>query len=324
MLAESIGALLPAPARAVVINVGTELVTTLALLSAVRYADMPVLLINCTDTSRSREYFDALARRTPIDIVNAPLQPHGKTLDALFAATNDDVLLLLDSDAEICDADWVPRLRRYFDHSTTFGAGFLNGPEWLSERHGAPAGTAMLHERPWMPSVFLRVAHVREALDAGASFRAHVTFNDFAPSGRISRLMAARFDNSFIGGSRLVRRLPQKVRTRLGHATLPRLAWLRGTYYGHRPNFVWCDTGTDVFQYCRYKRGLVFAGLHVSLLDDEVRHYQGVTRHLLKGNEIGATALNDVEVEVIDRLATAYDFDWPAAATAAGLVAPRG
>jgi hypothetical protein len=99
------------------------------------------------------------------------------------------------------------------------------------------------------------------------------------------------------------------------------LAWLRGRYYGLRPNFVWCDTGTDVYQHCRYVHGLTYAGLHVSLLDDEVRHYQGVTRQLLKGTQRVATALNDVEVEVIDRLASAYDFDWPAAAAAAGLVA---
>ena len=43
--------------RAVIINVGTKIVSPLALLSTLRYAGMPVLLIDCESKDGSLDHF---------------------------------------------------------------------------------------------------------------------------------------------------------------------------------------------------------------------------------------------------------------------------
>ena len=47
---------------AVIINVNTKLVTTLALLSVIKYASMPVLLIDCESNDGSLEHFISLMK----------------------------------------------------------------------------------------------------------------------------------------------------------------------------------------------------------------------------------------------------------------------
>src|SRR5687768_15725113 len=87
--------------RAIIINVGTKWVTTLALLSALRYARMPVLVIDCESKDGSAEHFKALMQNHSFDLLSAPLKPHGHTLDWLFINIQSENVLLLDSDAEI-------------------------------------------------------------------------------------------------------------------------------------------------------------------------------------------------------------------------------
>ena len=84
--------------QAVIINVGTRQVTTLALLSALRHAQMPVLLIDCESNDGSWDYFTRLMEDRPFDMLSAPLRQHGETLDWLFQNINCDNLLLIDSD----------------------------------------------------------------------------------------------------------------------------------------------------------------------------------------------------------------------------------
>lgn len=57
MLIQSLSDLAPEPERAIIINVNTKLVTTLALLSTIRHAGMPVLLIDCESTDGSLRHF---------------------------------------------------------------------------------------------------------------------------------------------------------------------------------------------------------------------------------------------------------------------------
>ena len=57
----SLAELAPADGRVVIINVHTELVTTLALVSAHLFgAGMPIVLLDCDTTDRSTQYFDWL------------------------------------------------------------------------------------------------------------------------------------------------------------------------------------------------------------------------------------------------------------------------
>jgi hypothetical protein len=127
---------------AVIINVRTEMVTTLALASVAAF-DLPVIVINCDPTGFSREYFSLLRRQFPFTLMEAPIRTHGATLDWLFSVLTADRVLLLDSDAEIRNAVVVDDMRRRMregDH--VFGAGWLNYGHWLDERVGATKGIA--------------------------------------------------------------------------------------------------------------------------------------------------------------------------------------
>jgi len=161
----------------------------------------------------------------------------------------------------------------------------------------------------------LRTGHVRAALDAGVSFKFSVTYNDVAWSRRLSKLMAARFQDAFAPSIRPLEHAPAAVRRRLRQALLPRLAWARRDFFGLRPNYVFSDTGSDVYQWCKYQRGLLFAGVSSLLRKDEVKHYWGVTRRIVPGEQDRqSTLLADIEDEVSGRLIHEYGVDWPSLA----------
>jgi hypothetical protein len=290
----------------------------LALASAIKHASMPVLVVNCEPTLTSSAQFEKLMTQWDFDLIDAPTLPHGRALDRLFRGLRDEVILLLDSDAELRDPSLIEELRSALEVPAVFGAGFLNGPKWLDDRLGATPHTGLLHERPWMPCVMLRTSPVRSALDAGVSFSSRTIHNDFAWSKRVSRVLAARFQSPYTPRSRVIARLPKRIRRRLRYARLPWLEWARQDFYGRRPNYVWCDTGTDVYRWCRYQEELVFAGMHVSLLRQRVIHYQGVTRKMRRPGQRVAAELADIEGEVIERLAGIYGLEWSALAIDAG------
>lgn len=300
-----------APARAVVINVGTELMTTLALASAKRHAAMPLLLVNCDPTPESSALFDRLGAEWEFDVVEAPRRTHGGTLDWLFEGLPAEVVLLLDSDAEIRSTEFIERMSSSFDRPSVFGAGFVEGPWWLEPRFGVTPRTCLFQERPFVPCVMLRTDSVRAALATGASFETRTIFNDVMWSERASRWLAMRFQNGFVPRSRVLKRLPGPVRTWLAARRFPALAWARRDFYGHRPNYVYCDTGADVYQWCRYDQWLVFAGTANALrTKDDVVHYKGTTRRSLGYGSPGIRVLDDLETVIVERLATVYATDW--------------
>lgn len=286
---------------AVVINVGTDLVATLALASLRRHApDIPVRLINCDASTESREHFDGLRRGWGFQVVEQATSSHGRALDELFEASPPDLVLLLDSDAEVLSPNVVPRCLSYFDNPKVFGAGFTNGPGWLGPDEGHGERVCYYQERPWMPFVVLRTVMVKEALRADCTFQDFTVYNDVAVSQRLSRLLAARFPGVSPRSSRFAN-LPKAVRGKLGMKPLNGLAWLRGTYYGQRPNYVYYDTGASIYQYCKYEREWLFAGDDFRLHSDEVAHYHGVTRSAMYGSS-NATALMSVAHLVRQRL----------------------
>ena len=312
MRLQELSELSPALGRTVVINVHTELVTTLAVASANRHgAGMPVLVVDCDATPASDAYFDRLMERIPFDVVSSPLRPHGATLDAIFPLLNAPIVLLLDSDAEIRDSHIVERLLSYFEVKWVFGAGYINNhPQWLGDGQGGNLRTGLLEERPWMPFVLFRSTDVCDALEAGVSFRDRVICNDFAASERLSAFLAKRLQHYSLPQSRVIRHLPGPVRERMRNAHLPWLAWARRDFGGLRPNFVSCDTGAEIYQWLR-RRGRVFAGLHSYLLRSEVVHYEGITRFRILNNQTrrrAAFPASAIEAEVIGRLTNEYGF----------------
>ncbi|MFM7461135.1 MAG: hypothetical protein ACKO15_09910, partial [Burkholderiales bacterium] len=125
-LTEQLKVFAPVRERAIIINCSTKLVTTLALMSALRYAGMPVLLIDCDSTDGSQAWFRGLAAQHEFDLAFAPLRSHGETLDQIFAASRDDSIMLIDSDLEILQDDLLPKLRAEMAAPSCYGAGFLH------------------------------------------------------------------------------------------------------------------------------------------------------------------------------------------------------
>jgi len=277
--------------RAVIINCSTKEVTTLAVLSTLRHAEMPVLLIDCDSKDGSLEFFLDLMRRFDLDILSAPLRGHGVTLDWIFRTINAEKTLLVDSDAEILDPAILHFMHRYIDEPSTFGAGFVNGPTWIDDLPGDPLEGAYLHERPWMPLTMLKVKYVREALAAGVSFSARTIYNDFFFSEKLSHQLC-----------RLRARFPM-----FRWLQTPQL--LRKNFYGHTPSVVYCDTGTEVLQYLKYQRELAFVALPDKFHRRYVTHFGGLTRVALDQSNVATSKKILIRREVARRLREGYGIE---------------
>ncbi len=186
------GAMAARAAEVVIINCSTRELTALALVSALRHGGLPVTVIDCESTDGSVEYLKALQRELPFEFAHMPLRPHGVTLDRIFRETTRDALLLLDSDAEILDPRLVPAMRDAL-RPGVYGSGFLHAGEWLAADHGGGDGKGWYAERMWIPCVMLDVAAVREALDAGSSFRQRVVGNEMPQWPWLATLLRLRF-----------------------------------------------------------------------------------------------------------------------------------
>ena len=86
MLLDDLNQLAPVPERAVIINVGTEIVSALAIASALSNADMPLLVGNCTPPGPARTFMQLLAQEWGFDLVDLQLAEHGTTIDRLMDA----------------------------------------------------------------------------------------------------------------------------------------------------------------------------------------------------------------------------------------------
>jgi hypothetical protein len=232
-------------------------------------------------------------------------------LDWLFSSLEDDLLVLLDSDAEIRDPAFVRRCVEAFRSPRVFGAGLVKGgPKWLGQELGAAPGTGMSPEVPWTPFLVLRTSHVREALEAGHTFAAHTDYNEVRWSPGLSRRVAARLQNQFAPAGLRLPPLPQYAKRWLAQTSLPALRWARRDFHGYRPNFIHYDTGSDVYEYLRYKRQLAFAGLHTRLAAGEIHHIGGVSRLMLDEAQVRAQSLSEAEPELLGRLSALGEAEW--------------
>lgn len=252
--------------QAVIINCGTKWVTTLALLSALEMAGMPVLVINCESKDGSREHFEDLSRSRKLDFhwLEWPLRPHPEALEQLFAETSAATVLLVDSDVEICSARVIGAMLEALKHdAAAYGAGFVHGPSWLEPPlHNLPKQVGYYAERMWIPLTLLRPEHVRKALRNGISFRVRRPFFEIPGAPRLSKLVGYRF------------RIPLLRRLKL-----PRIGKVEFDSHvpeGTRPAFIEYDTGADLHSWL-ISQGHAYAKVSDDLWND-ARHYHGVTR----------------------------------------------
>jgi len=188
-LAAQLKALPPVRERAIIINCSTKLVTTLALMSALRYAGMPILLIDCESTDGSQDWFRGLAEQHEFDLAFAPLRPHGETLDVIFAASLDESVLLIDSDLEILQDNLLPKLRVEMSATDCYGAGFLHRTEVMLKSGHTLTNPGRYMERMWIPLCFLKTAAIRDALKAGATFMHSRDYLEFPWNKSVSKLL---------------------------------------------------------------------------------------------------------------------------------------
>jgi glycosyltransferase involved in cell wall biosynthesis len=287
-LFRQIRALPPLPERAIIINCGTKTVSTLALLSALRYADMPVLMIDCESRDGSVEWFRTLAEQYRFSFIQAPLRDHGATLDIIFSASQDATVLLIDSDLEILRAELMPRLRTALASPAAYGAGFLHRAELMPTSGHPRIHPGRYMERMWIPICLLKVTAVRAALNAGATFMHSRDYLEFPWSKALSKLFYARL------------RLPL-----VKHLLLNPFTNARGRIHGEPAPFREYDTGARVHQ-ALLASGLKLADLGEPDLSQSVRHYHGVTRAALNRDQANATPQSQIQTEVEARLRDVY------------------
>jgi glycosyltransferase involved in cell wall biosynthesis len=287
-LATQLGALSPVSERAVIINCSTKTVSTLALLAALRYAGMPVLLVDCESNDGSEEWFRDLAARYDFDLIYAPLKPHGRTLDEIFMASRDESLLLIDSDLEILRDDLMPLLRAAMSDSQHYGAGFLHVDHSLTLGPAEATARGRYADRMWIPFCFLKVARVRAAIAEGSTFMHSRDYIEFPWSTTLSKWIYARH------------RIPLARRI-----SLEGFADARQRIHGERAAFREYDTGGRIHD-ALTANGQLFAHLGEPYWSQSVRHYHGVTRATLTADQANATAPTGIEVEVSRRLAEVY------------------
>ena len=294
MIVTSISALDPVRCRAIIINVSTKEVSTLALLSVLRYSELPVLLLDLQSTDGSFEYFEQMmASEARLDLLSSPPQKHGYMLDQLFRESRDETLLLVDSDLEVIDADILKRMIESMQEPNAFGAGAIHGPEWMGTAHGMPENVCLFQERMWIPFTLLRVSAVQTALSKGFSFINRWVPNELVSIPWLSKALSARFFAPVI----------KNIRANLLRGT-------RAVYQKQRPNLVCCDTGADLFCELKYSQGQRFVDFGLAHVETVTHHYHGVTRRQIKKNDRNAIGLNEIMGEVLGRLKGEYGVEF--------------
>ncbi|MCB1552571.1 MAG: glycosyltransferase [Xanthomonadales bacterium] len=291
--AQAMRALPPLPARAIIINCSTRVFTTLALMSALRHAGMPVLVIDCASTDDSLSWLRGLQRAHTFDLLEAPLRPHGATLDRIFLASRDESLLLVDSDLELRNGDLVPELRAAASADECYGGGFLHSDPTCSIGPATARERGRYADRMWIPLVWMKTAPVRQALQQGHSFLHARDYFEFPWSRALSRWIYQRY------------RLPL-----LRRISLASLRDARQRLHGERAAFVDFDTGARMHAALQ-AQGLRLADLGEPHWSQSVHHYHGITRATLQAGKPNATDPRDPRAEVDSRLRTLYGIDPP-------------
>jgi hypothetical protein len=303
----------PVERRAIVVNVATELATTLALASLRCHApETRVLLVNCDAQSESRVHFEYLSREWDFDIVDLPLRAHGQTLDHLVAhlPAGDQLWMLFDSDAELQTPDWVANGLDAFSDSSIYGWGHLQAGNWIGADYRAAPETCWWPTKFWTCAVLLRAKTLRGAARAGVRLEPQTVYNDVARAPGLSRVLSKRFDSDMTSPAKVMHQLPRTLRDALGRARLPWLAAARREYEGVRPNYLYCDTGSLLHRWAT-QRGLRFVGSEPPPPENPIVRWwlPGLTSRLLH-NGPAEPSLVLAEVEIRDHLLHRHGLDW--------------
>jgi hypothetical protein len=273
---------------AVIINVQTKYVSTLALLSTLRHINIPTVMVDCESADGSFEWFQSLQRSHSFYLLRRSRQPHGKVLDWLFLGVQADRILLVDSDMEILNDAMFKSMLQHTCNEHIYGSGYLQQGTWLETHYGTnydlSPGIGLYKTRPWIPFVLLRTELMRSAVAAGASFMHRMVANDVPQLPIISRLLWQRFHFSWFRRNRL-RGLDR----------------FRHIYEGVSPSYVFFDTGAQIHETLCH-RGFSFTDVGPAVPYWSIHHLQGVTRDLIQGPSHDARSAVSVEPMITDKL----------------------
>ena len=276
----------------IMINVGTKYVTTLALLSAIKFAKIPILVIDCESRDGSFDHFTDLQKTTDFYLMKMPLNKHGITLDSVFKDVNADYVYLIDSDTEMINSDIINFIDKYIERNNVFGAGFVHEAGWLKDEsliRGFKFG--YYYERMWVPFTCLNVSKVREALVAKRSFLNKNILNDFYPLQLISKALIAR---NLIPG--------------LKNLKLSLLNFFKKPVNGQYPSYVVYDTGADIYDFLKFDKEYDFIGIPAKYHEDSILHFHGITRRILDPKDKNTHELSDYDL-ILQKLQTVYNIE---------------
>ena len=280
------------PELAVIINVETKYISTLALLGALRHLSIPTLVIDCESQDGSLEWFQSLQQKYDFQLMRAPRRPHGAALDWIFQKIEVGSILLIDSDMEIITGEMFELMRARLREGNMYGAGYFQQGGWLEKHYGTEQlllpGIGFYESRPWIPFAMFRVEPVRRVLSAGGSFSHVLLLNDVPQLPILSRLLWHRL------------RFGVFRKSRLGMLDL-----LRREYEGRKPSYVFCDTGARLHN-AMSKLGFSFGDVGAAIPPWSIRHLQGVTRDRLQGPSTDACNAVAIEPTVLEKLRTDY------------------
>lgn len=271
----------------VIINCGTRLSTTLAILSANKYLGMPILVVNCPlpNVASDMGYFIRLQKTADFDLIELPLRKHGETLDYIFSNIKAKYVCLIDSDVEILNDEAIKHMKLHAREDNVFGAGFTQGPALgiKAKRKG------YYIERMYIPFTYLNVGYCREAIQNGVSFNIVIKYNDFPYHQRVSQLVYKYLTKY---------RLFDMV-----------FNIFRKNYCGYKPSVIARDTGADIYSYLKGK-GLIFIGYPRFIEYLYINHFDGITRNRLDPSDYTGKQLSSVESIIKQRLKELYNFDY--------------
>jgi hypothetical protein len=224
----------------------------------------------------SKVFMDELSAQWGFDVIDLPLTIHGAMLDRLIRELRTERLIILDSDAEVLDAQLTSEMRAALVDGSVYGSGFIQPSGWLDGSQSGllfdgQSAPVLYAERPWIPFAMFRTCYVASALDNGSSMR--------------ERYFMGMTADLVVDQSLLQSRAPAVV-------------------HG--------DTGAEVHGWLA-NAGRRFAHLDG---EGRVNHLHGVTRGKLMDADVNATAMTEADNVSLERLRAVYQDVWPGFATA--------
>lgn len=242
-----------------VIGIDTRLFTLLAVASAARHLQIPLLIVDGYSNDGSFEALQALDLPVESWLIRMERRIHGIFIDKIMRELPATRVLLIDSDLEVRDGNAFRAMSAALDQpgaANTYGAGVSHGDHDMTN-DGMPH--VWFPRRPWIPFTLFDRARAVALLDAPSTFEAKRVGNEF-PVQWIADLLLKRGHFAFSKSWQFKALEP-----------------LRKERRGARAAFYIYDTGALIYEAAEAK-GWPFAEIGWDAMNASVVHHEGATR----------------------------------------------